>query len=344
MTSIGLVHGFWGQNVGNAFFNLGGAHLLEEAGHDVKLTRDQPAYATFRNEAKGNYANSFDLIGHLDVELVVLQGPLFTRNFLNIWEPTLRLLKRRGIEWAALACAFRSYTREEERVAAEAFKIHRPLFLSTRDSASSERLRNLEPSTRSGVCSAFFLNKAYQPAGISEVAPYVAFTFDHFPEPTLVEGEGPIRFAGKQFQPDFPKIGLAAARRTKAHAMASRLLDRRKMPTDIAGRTILRPDHRTSPHLPAKIYRAPNAVASDEPWTYLSVYAGAELTYSDRVHACVAALSYGNQAMLFNPTTKRSSLFDAVGAEQIAEKPVAVSQSRLDEEYGNAVEFLRDFG
>ena len=31
---IGLVSGFWGQNIGNAFFNLGGKACLEAAGHD----------------------------------------------------------------------------------------------------------------------------------------------------------------------------------------------------------------------------------------------------------------------------------------------------------------------
>ena len=41
MTSAALVAGFWGQNIGNAFFNLGGRHLLESAGVQVHLIQDQ---------------------------------------------------------------------------------------------------------------------------------------------------------------------------------------------------------------------------------------------------------------------------------------------------------------
>jgi hypothetical protein len=80
-----------------------------------------------------------------------------------------------------------------------------------------------------------------------------------------------------------------------------------------------------------KIYQHPNAVASDEPWTYFNIYANAEFTLADRVHACVATLAYGKPAMLFTPSP-RQALFSRVGAAEIRERPVTLNLDWLEEE------------
>ena len=64
-----------------------------------------------------------------------------------------------------------------------------------------------------------------------------------------------------------------------------------------------------------------NTLISDLPYDYLTLYANAECVYSDRVHACVAALSYGRKAQLFHPTP-RGGLFAAMGVGDIRQKPV----------------------
>ncbi len=117
-----------------------------------------------------------------------------------------------------------------------------------------------------------------------------------------------------------------AAEHGKAVAIATRL-KRQNAPTHVGAMRIVRPRHRTNPHLPLLLYGEANCVASDEPYTYLTVYANTALTLSDRVHACVASMAYGNEAMLFNPRTKRASLFDAVGAASIGTRPIPACHS-----------------
>jgi hypothetical protein len=87
-----------------------------------------------------------------------------------------------------------------------------------------------------------------------------------------------------------------------------------------------------------------NAVASDEPYTYLTIYAAVHLTLSDRVHACVATMAYGNKAMLFNESTRRDVLFESVGAGAIRERPCAVSRDLIDDQRGELISFLRSHG
>ncbi len=342
-----LVYGAWGQNIGNAFFNLGGEHLLRQAGHHVSLIQDQPAYATFRNEEKGNFDNAFDFIGALDVDLVVLQGPLFTRNFGNIWRPTMEKLKRRGVSWGVLAGSFRKFTDEEIVVAAELFAEHPPLFISTRDELTHQRIESLCEVSRSGICSAFFLPQMYQPPRLADPEDadgYVSFCFDHFVEPTVTpDVHGDVSIGNGRFSLTYPRFAERMARTSKAHAYVGHFTDARSLPTVVGNRLVLRPEHRSNPHIPGKIYRNPNSFAWDEPYTYLTAYANSELTLSDRVHACVATLAYGGRAMLHNPITRRHALFAAVGAETIADEPVSIDRDLLSANYQETVDFLASF-
>src|SRR5687767_14458486 len=85
-----MVYGFWGQNIGNAFFNIGGKWILEEVfGHGrVAETQDQPGHRTFHKKRKGNPCNDMQLLQYIDSEFLVLQGPMLTSTFEALWRPT----------------------------------------------------------------------------------------------------------------------------------------------------------------------------------------------------------------------------------------------------------------
>lgn len=338
---VALVSGFWGQNIGNAFFNLGGKATLEAAGATVSLVQDQSAYWSFRDEAKGPYSRAWHFIESIEADLLVLQGPLLTRNFGNIWRSTLQHLAARGVPWAILSGGFRSYSADELRVAQSVLSEIPPLFISTRDEPTAKRLAEIFPAVRSGVDSGFFVRNSYDPPTI-KADPYLALCFDHYVEPEIVaDPKSDIRIRSIAYQMRYPLALDRLAGRSKAHAYIAQFLDRRQPPVALAdGTEIVRPEHRTNPHLPFKIYQRPNSIASDEPWTYLALYANAEATISDRVHACVASLAYGRPAHLHNPNTKRKYLFESVGASNIEQTLAEVDPSRLEHEYGSVVGYL----
>lgn len=339
-----LVSGFWGQNIGNAFFNLGGKHLLEESGLNPFFIQDMPAYATFRNEKKGSYKNSYPTLENLDFDLLVLQGPLFTRNFGNIWLDTLRTLRTQGKRWAILGGAFRNYSGKELSIAAEVVRAVPPDFISTRDSVSHGMLEGagLSLPLRNGIDSAFFLPETYDPPTSKKKS--LVLCFDHFGEPEIfADVDGGIELQDGRYRLLVDRRVDSMANKSKAHAIAYNVLSRYKSrPSEIGGLKVIRPDHRTNPHLPIKIYRDPNGLASDEPWTYLAIYNNSALTISDRVHACVATLAYGGQAMLHNPKTKRSALFADVEAGTIEDCPTRLNEDLRKKQYVETLEFLSD--
>ncbi len=350
--SVALVSGFWGQNIGNAFFNIGGKWILDQIFGEgcVDFIQDQPGYWTFNNQSRGNPKKDINLLKYLDVDYVVLQGPIMTVNFRSLWEGTFREYKRRGIKVILLSAAFFKFTKVEIKKAKSFLLEYPPVIISTRDHKSYDIIKKCAEYTYSGIDSAFYVPEAYKPFSLC-LNPYIVLNFDRYPEPNIFvtdaesfgRGATDISFEalGYCWHLRIPEFQNMISGLGKWQAYIGCLLDKRKMPTMIKDYGIVRTEHRVNPHIAWKIYKQPNAVASDEPFTYFSVYAGSRLTLSDRVHACVATLAYGNPAMLFTPSP-RSKLFDRIGLTDIKKWPVSLDPLYLKEEKEAELEFLRN--
>lgn len=109
---------------------------------------------------------------------------------------------------------------------------------------------------------------------------------------------------------------------------------------EIPGRDIIYTHHKFAADLPEPFYQKPNTLISDMPWDYLALYANCCTTYTDRVHACIASLSYGNKAMLFNKTP-RKSLFAKFNLSEITEHPCALDMNLMEEQVNNQINVVR---
>lgn len=341
-----MVYGFWGQNIGNAFFNVGGHWLLSQVFGEERVGRvqDQPSYRTFYDQTKGNPATALELLASLRCKVLVLQGPMLTETFPTIWGPTFERLRAKGTHIVLLGAALFRHTPEEIQVSREFLRRHRVSVMTTRDHETFEALGSEVEAAYDGIDSAFFLPDAV-PLPAIDLPPYYCFAFDRYPEPTIEIG-GPARGRGFRWEEQWwhlhqPTLTSRLAGKGKAVAYLGHLADRRDLPTEVLGRMIVRPEHRTNPHITWKIYRHPHAVASDEPYTYALVYGRTELTLSDRVHACVATLAYGNPAMLFTPSP-RARLFARLGLDEVRERPMSLDPGVLEAEKKAQFAFLRD--
>lgn len=349
---VALVGGQWAQNVGNAFFNLGGEYVLKRVFGEsaVAFVQDQPNYRTLHNKMKGNPANYVDFVRYLDIDYLVLQGPLLNAWMRVTWEDTFRELKARGVKVILLSCAFFKF-RDSEIAAVKAFlEEYPPALIATRDDRSYEILKNWSPQVPkyNGIDSGYFLNRCVTPFRPRPDFRYIAVNFDRYPEPDISRtpfdarkfNARSVEIDGKNMHLGVPKFLDKSSHRSKIRAYFADLTDRRKLPESFDGRMIIRPEHRFFPHVTHKIYRQTNSTASDEPWSYINIYANADFTLSDRVHACVATLAFGRKAMLFTPSP-RAALFGRIGLEKIKERLVGADQDLLHEEQEKEIEWLR---
>lgn len=349
--TVALVSGFWGQNVGNAFFNVGGKWILQQVFPEshVEFIQDQPGYRTFHRKSSGNPKRDLVLLKHLKCDYLVLQGPMLMTAFRPLWEESFAALRERGTKIILLSAALLTYTEEEIVACREFLAQYPPAIMVTRDRVTYEVFKDICEWVYDGIDSAFFAPKAVRPFELA-LDPYITVNFDRYPEPRFYVAENPSnlpkdcdgRFEALDYHWGFrsPRVQSWFSGLGQWQAYIGAMVDFRRLPDRLGPFVVVRPEHRTNPHVGWKIYRQPNAVASDEPYTYLSLYAGTSLTLSDRVHACVATVAYGKPAMLFAPTP-RSALFERLGLGEILTHPVSLPYDVVEGERQAELEFLR---
>jgi hypothetical protein len=104
---------------------------------------------------------------------------------------------------------------------------------------------------------------------------------------------------------------------------------------------VIRAHHDLWGPLPRKYVELRRCLVSDVPEDYLNLYSAAEITYSDRVHACVAALAFGNSAQLFGQTP-RAQLFAEIGVADISTRPTMADTTLLNDLRVRQINLLKD--
>ena len=116
---VGLVSGFWGQNIGNAFFNIGGKWILEKivGVGNVASIQDQQGYWTIHDQSNGNPAKEIELLRYLGVDYVVLEGPSLAAGYAQLWRPTFQAPAARGTKILLIGAALFKFNDRECAIA-----------------------------------------------------------------------------------------------------------------------------------------------------------------------------------------------------------------------------------
>ncbi len=343
---IGVLTGYWSTNIGNAFFQLGAQYALNRAypGAHVFLIGDQPGYW---NTRKGNPSNALDYAKHLDLDAVVVLGPYVRPEMEGITGQMLRAQHRKGAKIIVLAAGMMQYDKDTIALSRRLMAECPPHIFTTRDTETFEALGDLATHAYDGVDVATFVSEVF-PRVPTDLEPYMVLNFDQIPEPVIGPKEGFSGRVDRTFEFDGREWCVRQARkrtewsyRRRAYPFLDAMLFRQPGPERVDGRLVLRTDHRYNPFLMLKSYRSPNTYVGDIPHTYLSIYANSQLTISNRVHACVATVSYGNPAMLFT-RSPRAYLLKRLGLEGIKDRPQRVDLAFLRREKAALISWLGD--
>ena len=269
----------------------------------------------------------------------------------SLWDKTLEELYARGGQVIYLSAAFFRHTDEEYRLVKDFLLKYPPAFLSTRDSQTYDKLKDYCKVSYNGICSAWFVPEVYTPLPVAS-PPYTVMNFDRLPEPSISydctneesKVDVLVQYDSLNVKLIYPRILYWLSKKGKGMAYLGAFFDFRRLSKTISNYLIVRTEHRTNPHFAWKIYKNSNSVASDDPYTYFTVYANASLVLSDRVHACLIALAYGKPAMLFT-SSPRSRLFERLGfveEKAITKAPASLDMDLLELEKKKQLDFLAD--
>lgn len=329
--NIGVLCGYWSTNIGNSFFQLGAEYVLKRAfaGHDLFFVGDQAGYAYPKS---GRPANALDLLRYIDVDYLAVLGPFIRPEFEKILGPTLRALSARGTRIIALSVGLMDYKLDAKRYRELLKGIDFFCFFS-RDHHTYTELGDLAVNSYDGIDAAFFISDAVRRKPFSkDMGDYWAVNFDQAPEPRIETASFPgaqrFAIANGELYMDMKAFRKESILRNMGRRVLRSTL---RSTSEIGGARIIRTDHRYNPYIERKIYSGSNTYSGDVPFSYLQIYANAKGVISNRVHACVAALSYGVPAFLASGS-ERSKLFDRINARMIKERFVHSSELPLERE------------
>lgn len=250
-----------------------------------------------------------------------------------------------------LSAGIMKLSSQEQQEIKEFFKEYPPYAFSSRDEAAYNEFSCFAEHAYNGICFSFFVPDYYSPSALSGMDRYVVYNFDKIDEPVIWKAEKENEECSQQFiyngdiyKISYPKwltmISAKTDRFTDALIYIRSFFPAQKRKSNLGDYKIIRTDHRFHPHFRKKIYRQKNSYVADLPYGYLNLYANAEFTLSDRVHACAVTLAFGHSAMLFAKTS-RHGLLDRVGADGICDNPVKLDMERLKMEKEKMCEWLK---
>jgi len=263
----------------------------------------------------------------------VFSGPIFSRNFKKNFNRILEPMIDNGTRFFFISAGGGDYSQKEKREIRSVLQDIKPVAISTRDQWTYEAYHDLAEYSYNGVCSAFFSSYHFPGYDTPGLGKYIVFNFEENLEPNLTDF--PVDDLSKlHFQRE---TILRCCRSSKLNAVIDFF---RRYKSTYNNYKIIRPFHSSVPSPYKIIINRPNKFVSINPYAYLNIYRNSGLVLAKRVHACVAALSYGTPAMLFCDT-KRACLFDRLGLSDVRNRLVTLEKTQLDEEYEHFLDFLR---
>lgn len=311
----------WLTNIGNGFIDKGARQIIQQALPDSEII-EVSGYSNYaaENIDAGMSAGTTDVLekinrlvksktqeqkmarermvnvaSFIDADIAVLPGCILYPGALKLYEPLLRKLTERGVKIIFLGAAGAHYSTETQKYVNEVLENIDAPVLITRDEYAYKIYSNNFEFSYNGIDCAFFINDWYCPPQSNR--DFSVLTFDKIEEPNEIDtNQGTIiRTYHHPFGYSLPFHGTPRRMRDKF----------------------------TSPDA----YGKDNVFVSDTLEDYLFWYANTQTIHTDRVHACIPSLVYGNQAKFYYETP-RKALFDNVPLSgSISEELV-----RLDEE------------
>ena len=347
---IAYCTGFWCTNIGNAFFSMGVEYVLKKilGEKNVTVVSDYQSYTNSIGKRLFKHPNQLEYISDLDVNYIVLAGPVINKYFLKLWKNTLIELHNKNIGYILLSTGIMKLDEKSKKECLDFFKKYPPYIMASRDEETYKLLKDYAQNSYNGICFSMFAPDYYNHCKYNNT--YITLNFDKIKEPTIQlttnnDNNKHFIFNGQNYLMKYPyifnKLTAKTDRYTDALIYILSMLPSKKINNKIGEYNVIRTDHRFHPHYRKKIYNQNNSFCADLPYGYLNLYANTALTISDRVHACAVTMAFGNSAMLLSKTN-RSGLLERVGAKNICTEPTKIDLAYLNSEKEKMINWLDD--
>lgn len=322
------------SNIGNDFFYLGVKHALKNVIKHAEVFDGYfspfNAYGLSGKEKINNLDYFSDISG---VDAIVIAGPVLDKYFGFQFESVLSEAKKLGKKIFILSAGGREYDTEEVDHCKSILKKYPPDVFVSRDRDTYINYSESCANSYDGICFAFFANDYYEGYETSRASENIVSCFDFAPEPNLEK----VMSQFEKTNDESIKLKVHSTRSFKNKVLFTL---QRGLPKTIGDIKVLRTCHRPM-RKKQFIFFKPNVLSSFISGPYLNLYKNTRLTVTDRLHAAVVTLSFGNYACLLL-SSNRTRLLDRAGIGACVNNIYKMPQGLLNNEKALQLAFLND--
>lgn len=324
---IAVENSTW-NNIGDAFYQISLEQCMRDSLPGAQVVSfDGPFQRAFR--PRGFTKNGYDARFATQADHFVFSGPILGEGFFVEYAPLIEKIVGDGKSYSLLSV--HAYAEGDLLEQMRAFlRKHPPLAMQTRDNFTYKKFSDLDFPSYDGICFAFFVSRLSGIPTIAPKTPYLAVSYHSGPDPQItVDGD---------------KENITDAVAVKQHyvknwRLARHLDFRRNYPSSIGGYDIIRPVHGFYP-FPHLSFARPASFITYNPLNFLAIYKGCKAVITDRVHAGVAALSFGNPARVAS-LDSRFAIFEQAPVVRDREF-LRIDAEELNKEHDKVSNWLAD--
>ena len=331
--SIGLLTSVVFNNIGNAFIDYGAEATIKAALPNINIvkissfanfaatqgrsfllketpvlnwvwTQVMQRFAQKLHDKVYNAVDPVNVVSPVKIaklDYLIIPGCVLTVPFFIIYGKLLEDKVKEGCKLIFWAASGNHYTENEIEHVSEWLKRLKPYAICTRDSIAYQHYCTCSTRVFNGIDNVFFVNLLELPKVKTSMDPYVVLNFD---------------------EPKHRKIRV-------------------NLKNKFDSKHIIETNHKPFPFSKVFSLVKKNVVVSENPLDYLFLYNNVMETYTDRVHACIPTLSFGNKVQLYSDSP-RIALFENVGLnlDEMKKHPVELDRKRLKDLQDIQIAFL----
>lgn len=226
--------------------------------------------------------NIFSMASMVKCDYFIIPGCVLTVPFFTIYGDLIKRKAEQGSKIIFLGASGNFYTEYEVKFVSEYLRKLQPYAIMTRDSLAYKYYANFTKNSYNGIDNVFFVNLLNLPQIDTDLTPYVVLNIE---EPKHYRIKEELKNIFKE-------------------------------------KNIVYSYHKPFPYTKVSKLVKNGVIVSDNPMDYLLLYRNASEVYSDRVHACIPTLAFGNKARLFN--SPRIALFENAKIPDVRERLVSI--------------------
>lgn len=321
-----LTEGFVATNVGNEFYRRGLRYFIENSFKNAQIFSIGDTFRHYWQDKKAR-KNNFELLKFVDVDYIVISGPIFSHGIFENYNDIFEILvKEKKTKLIYVSTGGYNYDKKEINTCRSFLEKFPPLLFFSRDKQAYQLYKDYAKFSHNGICTAWFINDYFKNIPVS-MEPYITLSFDV--EPKILNR---IQMQGENSLPKECIDNKISFFKRKLITIEEKfkILFPKNYPLKINNYNIIRLNHNNYDKFGQKAFEKPNTYISEVIDGYLEIYKNSSLNLTNRVHSAVASLVLGVPTRLFT-RSKRANLFERVDAQSVIEKVTVLNQDQLIE-------------